>query len=162
MDEYFKYNTAIVRKVAKSLPEEAQRQSPESTPVDWENTIKQHDNYVNILRNEIGLKVVELPADEELPDCVFVEDVAVVIGNKALVTTPGHKSRQGETDAMRKCLHDLGLNLTIMKDMDSEALLDGGDVLFTGQEIMVGVSSRTNRAACTVLAQTFQNSSNTD
>ncbi|CAM9334433.1 unnamed protein product, partial [Lampetra planeri] len=49
-----------------------------------------------VLRTRVGLEVVELPADESLPDCVFVEDAAVVCGDTALITRPGAESRRGE------------------------------------------------------------------
>ena len=35
------------------------------------------------------------------------------------------------------------------------ALLDGGDVLFTGREIFVGLSSRTNKEGVESLAKAF-------
>lgn len=154
MSQYFKYTAAVVRGISSSLPQEALRENFESS-VSLEKAKKQHDSYVNMLRDEIGLKVIELPKDDNLPDCVFVEDVAVVIGKKALITTPGHENRQGETYAMQQCLRDHGLELTIMKEQDREARLDGGDVLFTGEEIFVGISNRTNGAGCSVLAKTF-------
>lgn len=56
---------------------------------------KQHETYVATLR-EIGLDVIELPADENHPDCVFVEDIAVVCNGTALLTRPGHPSREKE------------------------------------------------------------------
>lgn len=45
---------------------------------------------------EIGLDVIELPADENHPDCMFVEDIAVVCNGTALLTRPGHPSREKE------------------------------------------------------------------
>jgi N-dimethylarginine dimethylaminohydrolase len=33
-------------------------------------------------------EVIELPADNKYPDCPFIEDTAVVIGNRALTTHP--------------------------------------------------------------------------
>lgn len=33
-------------------------------------------------------EVIELSADEGYPDCPFIEDTAVVIGNRALITRP--------------------------------------------------------------------------
>ena len=59
---------------------------------------KQHENYVAALR-EIGLDVIELPADEKHPDCVYVEDVAVVCNGTALLTKPGHPDRKNEVCA---------------------------------------------------------------
>ena len=44
----------------------------------------------------MGLDVIELPPDELLPDCVFVEDTAVVVNGQALITRPGHPNRQKE------------------------------------------------------------------
>lgn len=43
---------------------------------------------LQVLR-ELGLKVIVLPADDQYPDCVFVEDVAVVADGTALITIPG-------------------------------------------------------------------------
>ena len=39
--------------------------------------------------------------------------------------------------------------------MVEPARMDGGDVLFTGQEFFVGLSSRTNREGIEFLAKTF-------
>lgn len=53
------------------------------------------------------------------------------------------------------------LKLTAV-EMDAEeadfrgATLEGGDVLFTGREFFVGVSSHTNRRGAEVLADTFR------
>lgn len=64
---------------------------------------KQHETYVAALR-EIGLDVIELPADENHPDCVFVEDVAVVCNGIALLTRPGHPARKNEVCVEGFCL----------------------------------------------------------
>lgn len=48
------------------------------------------------INREIGLKVYHIEADESLPDCVFVEDIAVVVGSKALITTSGYQCRRQE------------------------------------------------------------------
>ena len=44
---------------------------------------------LQVLRDDLGLEVVTLPADDQLPDCVFVEDIAVVVDKVALITIPG-------------------------------------------------------------------------
>ena len=56
---------------------------------------QQHAMYVSTLRL-LGLDVIELPPDEALPDCVFVEDTAIVVNGTALITRPGHPNRQKE------------------------------------------------------------------
>lgn len=66
---------------------------------------EQHAAYVSSLRR-LGLDVIELPPDEALPDCLFVEDTAVVVNGTALITRPGLLSRQKEvTVVIRICMH---------------------------------------------------------
>jgi dimethylargininase len=38
----------------------------------------QHENFVKVLRN-LGLDVIETAPDENLPECVYVGDMAVVV-----------------------------------------------------------------------------------
>lgn len=55
--------------------------------MDLDEARKQHEAYVRLLR-ELGLDVIELPPDEALPECVFVEDTAVVCNGAALIARP--------------------------------------------------------------------------
>lgn len=146
------FTHALVRGIASSLPKEALRMS--SAEVDLARAQHQHESYVGVLKHKLGLQVIELPADDSLPDCVFVEDAAVVCGDTALITRPGAPSRRNETEAVRKALNDLGLNIVDMAD--DTATLDGGDVLFTGREFFVGLSKRTNQRGAEILADTFK------
>lgn len=88
------FTHAVVRGVPGSLAKEALRLS--QAEVDATKAQREHEAYVDVLRNRLGLEVVELPADESLPDCVFVEDAAVVCGDTALITRPGAESRRRE------------------------------------------------------------------
>ena len=45
---------------------------------------------------KLGLDVIELPADESLPESVFVEDTAVVCDGIALICRPGLPGRLKE------------------------------------------------------------------
>lgn len=45
--------------------------------------------------------------------------------------------------AIKKIVH--------MHDIDAEATLDGGDVLYTGKHLLVGLSHRTNQRGADVL-----------
>ena len=47
------------------------------------------------------------------------------------------------------------LKLPIVEIADPNATLDGGDVLFTGQEFFVGISGRTNEAGARAVAAAF-------
>ncbi|XP_012691606.1 N(G),N(G)-dimethylarginine dimethylaminohydrolase 1 isoform X1 [Clupea harengus] len=146
------FTHAVVRAIPESLAKDALRMN--KFDVDLSKAQREHELYVNVLKNKLGLEVVELPADESLPDCVFVEDAAVVCGDTALITRPGAESRRKETEAMKKALTDLNLNIVEMTD--ESASLDGGDVLFTGREFFVGLSKRTNQRGAEILADAFK------
>uniref|UniRef100_UPI0037E939C7 N(G),N(G)-dimethylarginine dimethylaminohydrolase 1 n=1 Tax=Semicossyphus pulcher TaxID=241346 RepID=UPI0037E939C7 len=148
------YTHAIVRGIPASLAKEALRTSQAEVEVDLAKARREHEAYVEVLGTRLGLEVVELPADEELPDCVFVEDAAVVCGDTALITRPGAESRRREAEAMKGALKDLNMNIVEM--MDENATLDGGDVLFTGREFFVGLSKRTNQRGAEILADAFK------
>ncbi|XP_008332317.1 N(G),N(G)-dimethylarginine dimethylaminohydrolase 1 [Cynoglossus semilaevis] len=150
--DFGRYTHAIVRGIPASLAKEALRSCP--SEVDVVQARREHEKYQEILRTTFGLEVVELPADESLPDCVFVEDAAVVCGDTALITRPGAESRRGETKAMKEALE--ALNMNVVEMTDENATLDGGDVLFTGQEFFVGLSKRTNQRGAEILADVFK------
>ncbi|XP_041790525.1 N(G),N(G)-dimethylarginine dimethylaminohydrolase 1 [Chelmon rostratus] len=152
MADFGHYTHAIVRGVPASLAKDALRIV--QADIDVVKAQREHEAYVEVLKTRLGLEVVELPADESLPDCVFVEDAAVVCGDTALITRPGAESRRRETELMKKTLKDL--NLKIVEMTDETATLDGGDVLFTGREFFVGLSKRTNQRGAEILADVFK------
>lgn len=86
---------AVVRALPESLCRQALR-SAAGPEVDFARAEREYQLYVGVLRGKLGLQVLELPADESLPDCVFVEDVAVVCEETALLTRPGAPSRRKE------------------------------------------------------------------
>lgn len=89
MANAFKFTHAIVCRVADSFA------SSSVSGFNLSLAKEQHAAYVSSLRR-LGLDVIELPPDEALPDCVFVEDTAVVVNGTALITRPGHPGRQKE------------------------------------------------------------------
>ncbi|KAG7170294.1 N(G),N(G)-dimethylarginine dimethylaminohydrolase 1-like [Homarus americanus] len=119
----FRYTHAVVCRIPDSFKNNA---VGISASIDLAKARKQHEVYVATLR-EIGLDVIELPADENHPDCVFVEDVAVVCNGTALLTKPGHPSRKNEVEYMRTILKN-ELELPVIEISDETATLDGGDV----------------------------------
>ncbi|XP_013784070.1 LOW QUALITY PROTEIN: N(G),N(G)-dimethylarginine dimethylaminohydrolase 1-like [Limulus polyphemus] len=141
---------AIVRRIPNSFKTLALGISDE---IDLEKAKTQHEEYCKALRN-VGLKVIELPEDENLPDSVFVEDTAVICNGTALICRPGHPTRQKEVEMIRTVIKK-ELELPILEISDPEATIDGGDVLFTGREFLVGLSSRTNEAGSRALAAAF-------
>lgn len=92
----FNFTHAVVRAVPASLAKEALRTN--KFDVDFLKAQREHELYVEVLKHKLGLEVIELPADESMPDCVFVEDAAVVCGDTALITRPGAESRRKEVN----------------------------------------------------------------
>jgi dimethylargininase len=64
-------------------------------PTDITLARKQHALYRKTFE-DAGLKVILLDADETHPDCLFVEDQAIIIDGHVLLPIPGHPSRVGE------------------------------------------------------------------
>lgn len=60
--------------------------------IDYDKARLQHEAYVRTLR-DLGLDVVELPPDEALPHCVYIEDTAVVCNGTALISKPKDENR---------------------------------------------------------------------
>ena len=137
----FHYTRAIVRHIPDTLADNALRMNEPASPIDLERARQQHANYVCQLRQLVP-DVLVLPGDDSQPDCVFVEDPVVVCGNVALVCRMAPESRRSEAAVLKAAVESLGL-LTV--EMTEPALMDGGDVLFTGREFFVGLSSRTNQ-----------------
>ena len=99
----------------------------------------QHDAYRATLA-ECGLDVHRLDDADAFPDGVFVEDVAVVLDQIAVITRPGAESRRAEVT---------GIELAVQAYRFTERIaapgtLDGGDVVVVGKTILVGRSERTN------------------
>jgi len=59
---------------------------------------RQHEQYQDALRR-IGASVVTLDGNLALPDCVFVEDTAIVLDEVAVMMSMGATSRRGEPAA---------------------------------------------------------------
>lgn len=107
--------------------------------IDVETARQQHRAYENCL-TRLNVHLLRLPAAPEFPDSVFVEDVAVVLDEVAIITRPGAASRQGETAPMARVLAPYRKLFML----EAPATLDGGDVLCLDKKIYVGQSSRTN------------------
>lgn len=108
----------------------------------------QHSAYRDALEAG-GFATMTLAPDEAHPDSVFVEDAAVVVGERALITRPGHPDRRGEVSGVAEALSGM-LDLVFVTE---PATLDGGDVLQVGRTVFVGRSSRTNAAGIAALGR---------
>jgi dimethylargininase len=118
------------------------------TPIDVQVAQAQHHGYVQALK-ALGYAVLELPAERDLPDSVFVEDAAVVLPDVALITNPGADSRKPETESILQALRPYRPLVRI----EPPGSLDGGDVLVLGKQIYVGLSTRSNMTAVNQMNQ---------
>ncbi|CAF1636033.1 unnamed protein product [Adineta ricciae] len=148
----FHFTSAIVSRVPASLKDAALCQRDIREVINIDKARKQHQDYIAILR-KLGLDVIELPADESLPEGVFVDDTAVICDGIALICRPSAPGRSKEVDIIRTLLRREGLQIVDIKD--SSATIDGSDVLFTGREFFVGLSKTTNLSGAKAVASAF-------
>ena len=135
------FNNVIVRRPCRAMLTGI-TSAPELGKPDYELALKQHDKYIEALK-ACGVGVTVLEADERYPDSCFVEDVAVLAKNVAIVSNPGAASRNGEKeeiiDALKKFYSEDKIEY-----IKSPGTLDGGDVMMVGTHFYVGLSARTN------------------
>jgi len=108
-------------------------------PIDVERARTQHLAYEALL-GALGCTVRRVTAAPDHPDAVFIEDMAVVLDELAVITRPGAESRRAETVAVEAALH----GLRPMVRIAPPGTLDGGDVLVVGRQVFVGRTGRTN------------------
>lgn len=104
--------------------------------------LEHHAHYVATLKSS-GAKVTVLDPLEQFPDSVFVEDAALCLSEIAISMRPGTSSRFGEAGIMGKTLTEFYDEVACIK---GPCFIEGGDILVTEREILIGTSSRTNSA----------------
>ena len=119
--------------------------------IDLAKASAQHDEYERCL-TEAGCSVVRLAAGLDTPDSVFVEDIAFVVDEVAVIARPGAKSRRAETDAIAGALRAYRR----LRYIETPGTLDGGDVLAMGKRVYIGESRRTNRAAISQMGRILE------
>lgn len=132
---------AITREVSPSLGR-CELTHLAREPIDVDLARAQHRQYEAALV-ALGCEVHSLSAAPDLPDSVFVEDVAVVVDEVAILTRPGAPSRRPEVPAVVAALEPYRTLVAI----EAPGTLDGGDVLRIGKRVLVGISGRSNHAA---------------
>ena len=134
--------TLAITRAISSRFNECELTHLEREQIDLELARSQHHRYEQAL-HELGIQVISLPAETDLPDSVFVEDTALVLDEIALLTRPGARSRQAEVASIATALAPYRQ----MAQIEAPGSLDGGDILRLGKEIYVGLSTRSNQAA---------------
>jgi len=111
----------------------------EAQPIDLDLARRQHEGYRDALRR-CGCDVTVLDVNVDMPDCVFVEDTAIVLDEVAVMMSPGAESRRKEPPGIER---ELSRYRPIAR-ITLPATIDGGDVVVAGRDIYVGRSERTN------------------
>ncbi len=144
----YTFSHAITRKPSASIV--AGLRAVDTGTPDLGLMLRHHADYVAALR-ATGAVVVELDALEAFPDSVFVEDTALCLPEGAVVMRPGAPSRLGEAAEMAPHLRALYGQVVQISGADS--FIEGGDILTTETEVLVGSSARTNAAGIAELTR---------
>ena len=100
----------------------------------------EHRAYVAALE-QAGVAVEILPPLDAYPDAVFVEDPAFVLPEGAILLRPGAPTRLGEAAEIAAALHRRFARVLTLE----RGFADGGDILILPDEILIGLSARTDR-----------------
>ncbi len=142
--------TAITRAVSPAL-NRCELEHLERQEIDIPKAARQHRQYEACLRS-LGVSVISLSAEPDLPDSMFVEDPAVVVNEVAVMTRMGAASRRPESESLAQAL----ARFRPLRWLREPATLEGGDVLRMGTAVFVGVSSRSNAEGIAQLAAALE------
>lgn len=129
--------TALLREVADTFDRAIVSES--GRPPDVALARAQHGRYKDLL-GDAGYVIEVVAADNAHPDCVFIEDTAVVLGEVAVATRPGADARRGEVEPVAGLLE----TRMAVSRIEAPGTIDGGDVMVLGDTVYVGRSARTN------------------
>jgi dimethylargininase len=115
-------------------------------PIDHARAARQHADYCEVLR-QCGAAVRALDVNRDRPDCVFVEDTAVVLDEVAVLASMGAAARRAEVAGVEPVLREY----RELRRVEPPATLEGGDVLRVGRTLLVGLSARTDAAGVEAL-----------
>lgn len=131
--------TAITREVSPCIVN-CELTFLDRQPINISKAIEQHQAYEDCL-TRLGVRVVSLPSEPEMPDAMFVEDTAVVVDEIAVIATMGVVTRRSELPSLTEALS----RFRPLKFLNHSSTLEGGDVIQIGRTLYVGISGRTNR-----------------
>jgi dimethylargininase len=114
--------------------------------IDFDRALRQHAEYCRMLRR-LGVDVITLEMNRDLPDSVFIEDTAVVFDELAVLASMGVESRRAEPMGIEPAL----AQFREVRRIEPPATLEGGDVVRVERTVLVGLSSRTNQAGMEAL-----------
>lgn len=146
------YQGALVRELPDSFIDSL-KLNPPASPINLRLAKEQHENYIATLQKLLP-KVIRLEADPNHPDCNFIEDTAIIVNDIAVISRMGAFERRGEEVPVANAIKELGIKNIVQ--IQSPGTMDGGDVLYTGRHLFVGLSKRTNECALDQLKEIFK------
>jgi len=133
------FKNAIVRTPGRSIVKGLSDSKNLGLP-NYERALIQHQSYIDALK-KCGLDVLVLEPCEDYPDSTFVEDVALITPNCAIITRPGALSRRGEVRQIESVLQQKFNNI---EQILAPGTIEGGDIMKVGDHYYIGLSERTN------------------
>ncbi len=141
----FTFSHAIVRYPSRSILDGLR--AVDTGAPDFDVFSLHHQLYVDALASTAA-SVTTLAADEAFPDSVFIEDAALCLQEGAIIMRPGAPTRLGETRLIAPTLSQLYQEVL---PIEGPGFIEGGDILTTEREILVGLSARTDAAGISEL-----------
>jgi dimethylargininase len=131
---------------------------PDSHRIDVSRARVQHAAFCAALES-VGLPLLRLREEPDLPDATFVSDSLVVLAPPlpdrspvVVVARPAIASRRLEVESvLQAALAHLPAGTGVVQ-VEVPGTLEGGDVIFFGDRIGIGLSRRTSLAGARVLA----------
>lgn len=145
----WRFSHAVSRLPGESIASGLRAQA--GTDPDPKTFLAEHRAYTRALE-ETGAKVTVLDALEEFPDSVFIEDAALCAGGTAVILRPGAESRFGEAAAVAPALEAIFGSVKRLE----RGFVDGGDVLLTDDEALIGMSERTDQEGVDALSEILE------
>lgn len=142
----YRYTRGIVRGPGPEMTGALSRNGTAAS-IDAELAGRQHAGYTKTLA-DLGVDIVQLPADPTFPDGCFVEDTCVMLPVAAVITIPGAPSRRGEAESVARAVAPL-----VETHRIEGGTLDGGDVLRLGRRYLIGLSERTDKQGADELSR---------
>ena len=119
---------------------------------DYEKAKQQHQAYIDALKS-CGLEVSVLDAVAEFPDSVFIEDVALLTPECAVLTRPGAPSREGEVEFVRQSVKSF---YNSVYEITSPGSVEAGDIMMVASHFYIGLSARTNHEGANQLIKILE------
>ncbi len=130
---------AILREIPDTYPK-CVSSYPLKSNLRLEKAREQHHQYKKTL-DDLGIDTIVLEKDDRFPDSCFVEDTAIVHGDRAVITRFGEPSRRGEEKKVAEILKEF----KELSFISEPATIEGGDVIHFADYLVSGITQRTNQ-----------------